>query len=290
MTGETLPDREMLAAEYALGTLRGSERAQLEAELVRDPELRRLVAQWEERLLPLAITVAPIEPSPDLWARIAAATEPSNAPSPLSVRQAPWLVRPSLATRLWESLLLWRSLAAVAVTAAVMFAVLAVTPPPPSQPVLIAALQDISKLRRGEPAFTVLILSPEQAIVTSVDGMRPPTDKVFQLWALRGQSALVSLGLIEHGGLIPLSLEQEQSSRLHSGDMLEVSLEPPGGSPTDQPTGPIVFAGILLTPLEAQRGLIQEPQEPPLAGARERWRGLIIQEPQEPPMAGAGER
>jgi anti-sigma-K factor RskA len=336
MTGETFPDRERLAAEYVLGTLRDSERVQLEAELIRDPELRRLVVQWEERLLPLATTVAPMEPSPDLWARIATATEPSNAPSPLSARQAP---RASLAVRLWESLLLWRSLAAVAVTAVVMFAMLEPDMDPRyggylsgydfrlqadylrlqlqtlehdiaaaqaheaeirtradmlqrqlntgrlPQPVLIATLQPRSEgpaSLEPSPAFTVLIPSPERAIVTSVNGTRPPTNKVFQLWALEGRSAetrqslladsLVSLGLIEHGGLILLSLEREQSSRLHSGDMLGVSLEPSGGSPTNQPTGPIVFTGPLLTIEEAMatasRHIYIEREQPPAAGDR----------------------
>jgi hypothetical protein len=76
----------MLAAEYALGILRGSERTRLEAGLIHDPELRRLVAQWEERLLPLAITAAPMEPSVNLWAnlqaRIAAVSTPVEPASP----------------------------------------------------------------------------------------------------------------------------------------------------------------------------------------------------------------
>jgi anti-sigma-K factor RskA len=68
------PDRDMLAAEYVLGTLEGDE-AQEAARLLRvDPAFAAAVRAWEARLAPLADTVAPVAPPPELWGRIAAAT------------------------------------------------------------------------------------------------------------------------------------------------------------------------------------------------------------------------
>jgi anti-sigma-K factor RskA len=56
-----LADR--LAAEYVLGTLRGRARSRFEALLPAHPALRDAVAQWEQRLVPLAANVKPVEPS-----------------------------------------------------------------------------------------------------------------------------------------------------------------------------------------------------------------------------------
>ena len=50
---EQLQDR--LAAEFALGNLRGAARNRLLALMRLDPGLRAKVAQWEERLFPLVM-------------------------------------------------------------------------------------------------------------------------------------------------------------------------------------------------------------------------------------------
>ena len=71
-----------------------------------------------------------------------------------------------------------------------------------------------------------------------------PPDRVMQLWALpQGASAPTSLGLIrtpERYSVTPTTIRPEP------GMLIEISLEPPGGSPTGRPTGPILFIGRLL--------------------------------------------
>lgn len=66
-------DRDLLAAEYALGTLDAAERARVAAALPRDIALSDAVAAWEQRLQPLAETVAGVAPPADLWSKIEAA-------------------------------------------------------------------------------------------------------------------------------------------------------------------------------------------------------------------------
>ena len=89
-----LPEDELIAAEYALGVLAGTERAAAERRIERDPAFANLVAAWEQRLAPLAEEIATVAPPPHVWDRIAAAL-----PEP----------RPQGAG-LWQNLVFWRGL------------------------------------------------------------------------------------------------------------------------------------------------------------------------------------
>jgi len=62
--------RERLAAEYALGTLRGRARERLRSWLRDDAELAREVAAWEARLAPMAQAVEPVTPPARIWAGV----------------------------------------------------------------------------------------------------------------------------------------------------------------------------------------------------------------------------
>ena len=64
---------------------------------------------------------------------------------------------------------------------------------------------------------------------------------MLELWAAAGQGAPRSLGLISADGASVV-----KKAALPPGtDHLAVSLEPPGGSPTGAPTGPVLFVGKL---------------------------------------------
>jgi anti-sigma-K factor RskA len=62
-----------LAAEYALGTLDGDERAQVETMMSEDKDFTAIVRAWEYRLGVLNQMVGAVEPRPELWERIQAA-------------------------------------------------------------------------------------------------------------------------------------------------------------------------------------------------------------------------
>jgi anti-sigma-K factor RskA len=71
-------------------------------------------------------------------------------------------------------------------------------------------------------------------------------DRVLELWSVPPQGAPRSLGLIKADGVTVLD-RRRLPAGLRSGGTaaLAVSVEPPGGSPTGAPTGPVVFAGQL---------------------------------------------
>jgi anti-sigma-K factor RskA len=70
--------------------------------------------------------------------------------------------------------------------------------------------------------------------------------RVLELWSVPPQGAPRSLGLISADGATVLPRGKLPDTLLKGGtDALAVSVEPPGGSPTGAPTGPVVYAGKL---------------------------------------------
>ncbi len=119
--------RERLAAEYALGTLRGAARRRFERVLAADAPLRELVQAWELRLNLLAESAPAVTPPARVWQRI-------------EQRLGPVPVHESALTRWWNSLGFWRGASLLAAGAAAALAVFVVTQPPGVQPEQVAAL------------------------------------------------------------------------------------------------------------------------------------------------------
>ncbi len=72
-------------------------------------------------------------------------------------------------------------------------------------------------------------------------GAAPPPDRSFELWKVPATGPTVSLGVADsERELKPLDVA------LAPGERLAISVEPKGGSPTGQATGPVVYLGTLL--------------------------------------------
>jgi anti-sigma-K factor RskA len=226
---------DALAAQYVAGTLRGRARARFEALLPSHPALRHAVAAWQARLVPLAGAITPEAPPARVWQGIERRLWPaSSAPA-----AAPW----------WQRLGLWRALAGSATAAALALAVLVATPPATPPPVVVV-LQGTGAAAGPEGAlagaFVASLSGDGRALVT-----RPLTpvaltpERVLELWSVPpGGGAPRSLGLISGSGVTVLAREKLPATLLKGGTAaLAVSVEPPGGSPTGAPTGPVVFAG-----------------------------------------------
>lgn len=219
-------ERDALAAEYVLGTLDARAAAEVEQALPTDAALREAVAGWEARLAPLSALAPPEAPPPGLWDRIEAALRraaPAPVPAPAPRPRFDW----------------WRGWAIGATAVAAGLGALMLLQPPPEAPRLMTVLLS----QRDQPAWLVEAERDGAIRLAALNAQPVPADRVLQLWALpQGATAPTSLGLIPGEGRITVTPTQ---IRPEPGMLIEISLEPPGGSPTGRPTGPILFIGRL---------------------------------------------
>ena len=67
------------------------------------------------------------------------------------------------------------------------------------------------------------------------------------MWMLpAGGAKPISLGLLPSSGIAKEALSPRQMRALKEASGLAVSIEPPGGSPTGLPTGPVVYKAPLV--------------------------------------------
>jgi anti-sigma-K factor RskA len=231
----TLPsdpaERDALAGEYVLGTLDARLCARIAAAVQEDPGWRDAVAGWETRLAPLGNLARPEAPPSDTWERIEARIVPTRAKGTRRQIRLGWI---------------WRVWALGATAAAAVLGYLVSTANPPQQSRLMTVLIP----DRNTPALFAEI-DPRGGLrlntVAAVTGrqLQAPSGRVMQVWGLPpGATAPVSLGLMPHepGKVTTLS---GPPVRPVAGMIIEISLEPEGGSPTGKPTGPVVFFGRL---------------------------------------------
>ncbi|WP_236197548.1 anti-sigma factor, partial [Pseudomonas glycinae] len=65
------------------------------------------------------------------------------------------------------------------------------------------------------------------------------------MWVIPSDGKPVSLGVIPPGGDGEIKLGGAQKAFIGESITLAISLEPEGGSPTGQPTGPVLYQGVL---------------------------------------------
>jgi anti-sigma-K factor RskA len=93
MNYESHPQLGRLAAEYVLGTLQPRVRRRLEAVMRRSPAVQAAVDAWSDRLHLLSRIDSPVDPSPEVFARIERRIDQSM-PSKAAARRTPlwgWL-------------------------------------------------------------------------------------------------------------------------------------------------------------------------------------------------------
>ena len=228
--------RNLLAAEYALGTLRGAARRRFEAWMRDDAALRQRAAEWADHLLPLAEQLADRNPPARVWSAIVQRIPALGSPRTGDAASAGgWLQRLSF----------WRGLSAATTAAAVIaigFALrpsqIPVTPQPVTQAMLLpSVVASIADQKTGKAlAFLMIPERGNDLIVRVSADVTVPPGKTLQLWmAPQDVEGLVSAGLIpEEARTTPATLKVTDIGRLANAKGLGLSLEPAGGSP--QPT------------------------------------------------------
>lgn len=219
----TSEELDVLAAEYVLGTLDAGAARVVAAHVRTDPALADAIAEWEQRLAPLSLSVAPVAPPEALWRRLSASIAPKQE---------------AVLVRAWRSVAMWRGATAVGFALAAGLAAFLLVRPPPGTAQSVAALVPAGSaaaayLAEVQPDGTLRLVALRPVSVAS--------GKDLELWALpSGATRPVALGVL------PASGRSVAPPRAPGrGTQLLISLEPQGGSPTGLPTGPVLFAGTL---------------------------------------------
>jgi anti-sigma-K factor RskA len=215
-----------LAGEYVVGTLRGRARRRFEAIARADPGTAAVLRRWEEALTPLANRIAPLEPPARVWrsieGRIAGAERGAG---------------------FWSSVAFWRGFGLVAGgLATVLFAAFIFFAPQrgPQEAAFVAVLTSPDSV----PRVVVSLPTRDVLQVRVVQPWKGVEGKALELWALPKDGKPRSLGLFRNAGDTRLVLTPDDK-RLAGMTALAVSLEPSGGSPTGQPTGPVLCSGAV---------------------------------------------
>ncbi|HYX74767.1 MAG TPA: anti-sigma factor [Steroidobacteraceae bacterium] len=218
---------DRLAAEYALGTLRGSARRRFERLCTRSASARAALYRWEDDWSQLSRRLPPVQPSARVWANVRArlfGELPARSALPPARRWRTWQVAAAA------------GLVAVALVAGLLLRERA----PPLQTLVVLATD------RAHPVWRLERRLPLNALTIEVVGNVPPAaGKSYELWALPRDGAPVSLGLLPLRGRAERALSEPQRTALLAADKVAVSVEPAGGSPTGSPTGPIVIVSAV---------------------------------------------
>ena len=221
-----LPDDELLAAEYALGVLSGTERAAAERLQQRDAKFGALVAAWETRLAPWAREIAEVSPPPRVWDAISAALPGEPQPQ----------------AGLWQSLAFWRGFAlASALAAACLAVVIYVGAIGGAQP-LVATIEG-----SGHRVFVATVDTKRGTVAVVPAAFAADATRVPELWLIPADGKPRPVGVVHAGRITTLTLSADLAALAKSSVVLAVSLEPPGGSPTGLPTGPVIGTGKLTS-------------------------------------------
>lgn len=227
------PDRaarlEALAAEYALGTLPPRARRRLAAQAQDDARVATAIRIWEYRLAGLAEAVPAVTPSPRVWEGIRERLGLADARA--ADRKEPW----------WRGLALWRGLAVAGFALAAILGVLVASLGPRGETdavVVVLAGPD------ARPALVATAGRASRTLLVKTVGAAPvDPSRTLELWALPQGANPQSLGVLPRGDLARVTLRAPADEALRNVPTLAVSLEPVGGSPTGQPTGPVLYTG-----------------------------------------------
>lgn len=221
MNYQTPTLRRALAADYAIGLMPAAARRRFEQLLLEDAALRAELANWQDSLTSLTEAL-PEQPVPDrVWQGITARIDPQELHVPEKRSFWNWI----------------RVTVAVCALAVVMFLSVLYNRDEArySATLLTADAQPALKVQAHENYLQV-----EPLTLAAVDPGRS-----LELWAIPANGKPISLGVIPAGGKGKVELSEAQKALIGKPIALAVSLEPKGGSPTGQPTGPVLYQGAL---------------------------------------------
>lgn len=258
--------RSQLAAEYALGTLRGLARARFEKLLRNDAALREEVGFWHARFSEFALRLKPVAPRAVVWTALEHAIhQPARTQRGIEAHKVvPLNSRPVLAPPPAKParVMVWQAWAAAATLAAVVLG-MGLQREQARTEQLSAALNAAQNTPMpylavfqpaGGDARWAISLHPDRHLMhVTLTGSKMPAEaraRSLELWMLDSKGKPHSLGLLPMGGSqsYEMPLPDMPAAELSAALTLAVSVEPRGGSPTGLPTGKVLGAVPAVRP------------------------------------------
>ena len=148
--------------------------------------------------------------------------------------------------KLWADIRVWRWAAGVLGTlslALLVAAIIARDPPDFSDVSIVAVVRDGER----HPVWAIrLVRTAHQIAADTLRDEPAPPGRVYQLWLLvADRTGPHQLGLLPTSGRKRIAVSPENARLLAGTGELVVTLEPAGGSPNREPSGPPVFRGAL---------------------------------------------
>jgi len=218
-----------LVAEYVLGLLPAGQHERVGRLIEADAGLRAERDFWVARFAALDGGFEEVPPPAHLYAAIEARAFGGAEGKRVS---------------LWESLALWRGIAAGALAVAVAAVGFNLMQPRFDADQMAVQLVAALQAHEGSGVEFVAVYDQAQGAVriTSLKGAAVP-DKDFELWYINGDQPAVSMGVIPVNARLEIPLDAEAKASIGPGTVLAVTLEQTGGSPTGVAQGPIVALG-----------------------------------------------
>ncbi|GAB3351623.1 anti-sigma factor domain-containing protein [Chromohalobacter beijerinckii] len=244
-------DIDMLAAEYVLGTLDAEERAEVAQRRQHDADMEARILAWEARLAPLGNEVEAIAPGPDLLERIERRIDELEATFQTKSKSEDDTHGATQVIALRRRLGFWRGCTGLATAAALILAVVMIAPfdDTPDAPPFVAVFQQDDQ----QPAFMLSVDLDSRRLNVRPVTAKPLPDRSYQLWikadALGPKPR--SVGVLNDDLSLPADALSDYDSELLKRATFGISIEPPGGSPTGQPTGSAIHGYLYPTDRDA---------------------------------------
>ena len=219
-------DDDILAAEFALGLLDDAESAAVQARARTDAVLSLRIAWWRDQLAPLVSEVATPAPS-GMWKRIEAQLPGNDNSATLMQR--------------------WRAAAVAAMSIAAALLVFIAMQPAVVPVAVPSAPEPMMAALSGEKGVVVAVSydAASGRLVVAPTTLDPGTGDA-ELWVIPEGGKPVSLGIVDAKLVEPHQVPVNNRRFLQPGATFAITQEVKGGSPTGQPAGPIIAAGIII--------------------------------------------
>lgn len=226
---EGFAERSALVAEYVLGLLSPAEHARVGALIEADPGLQAEHAFWVARFAELDDEFAEVPAPRGLLA---------------AVEKRAFGTAPRGTAGFWDSLVLWRGIAAGALAIAAVAVGFNLLRPAPDVGLLTTQLVAALEEEGSTVKFLALYDGSGNVRLTALSG-EPVPDRDFELWAIQGGNAPVSMGVIPARSRSAVAVSPSIMAGWGEGSVLAITLEPKGGSPSGEPTGPVIARGAV---------------------------------------------